>query len=223
MNGRHCHSPPIEYSLPYGRGGRLTSQQGGPQDSPWHWPHFYGESSRGLEGRRRGPLCRKWQGSACGRTSQHSSPGRKGAWYPWNFTLPRKVPPDPAKPTPALSGEQAAFKEFETPWSLAGSGGGPTQPLGQEITFLHRRRTSQVSNPSGQLISLRGRAPPSTGSETPRLGFSQARPSEGMGVTALTCRPGVSWQKAPARARAGGCAKVGSGLTRRGWDEVLQE
>lgn len=148
-------------------------------------------------------------------------PREERSLVPWNFTLPGKVPPDPAKPTPVLSGEQAAFKEFETPWSLAGSGGGPTQPLGQEITFLHRRRTSQVSNPSGQLISLRGRAPPSTGSETPRLGFSQARPSEGMGVTALTCRPGVSWQEGPAR--AGGCAKAGSGLTRRGWDEVLQE
>lgn len=106
-------------------------------------------------------------------------------------------------------------------WQGRVFGGGPTHPLGQEITFLHRRRTSQVSNPSGQLISLGGRAPPSTGSETLRLGFSQARPSEGKGGTALTGRPGLRWQEAPARAR--GCSRVGSRLSRQGWDEVLWE
>lgn len=47
--------------------------------------------------------------------------------------------------------------------------------------FFPPRGTSQVSNPSGRLISLRGRARPSTGSETLGLGFSWARPSEGMG------------------------------------------
>lgn len=36
----------------------------------------------------------------------------------------RQVLPGPAKATPALPGEQVAFKEFETPWNLAGSGRG---------------------------------------------------------------------------------------------------
>ena len=42
----------------------------------------------------------------------------------------------PAQPTPALPREQAAFKEFETPWSLAGSAEGqdPHGP-GAGVTF----------------------------------------------------------------------------------------
>lgn len=82
-------------------------------------------------GRRRQWAALWVTGLSLWQTNWHSSAGRKGTWYPWNFTLPGKVPLGPAKPTPALSGEQAAVKEFETPWSLAGSGGGPLSPWGR--------------------------------------------------------------------------------------------
>lgn len=103
----------------------------------------------------------------------------------------RQVPPGPAKPTPALPGEQVAFKEFETPWTLAGSGRGKAHlapGAGDRFWgFLHLRGTSQVSNPSGWIISRAGRAPfhwiRSSG-----IGFLQGQALQGDGDHTPTCR-----------------------------------
>ena len=100
----------------------------------------------------------------------------------------------PAQPTPALPREQAAFKEFETPWSLAGSAEGqdPHGP-GAGVTF---GASSPQRDFSGvESLWLAHFIHPSTRSDTLGLGFSQARPSDEMRVTPLTCRADLGWRE----------------------------
>lgn len=75
--------------------------------------------------------------------------------------------------------------------------------------LLPSQRVSQVSNPSGWLTSLRGRAPLPPDQKL----WDWASPGPGPnrdGSHTPDSRPDVGWPETPAR--AAGCARTGSGL-----------
>lgn len=129
----------------------------------------------------------------------------------------------PAKATPALPGEQVAFKEFETPWNLAGSGRGmahlaPGAGDNFRAFSISEGLLRYLIPLAGSFHWLAGRASfRSSGSETLGLGFSLARPSKGWGSHRdLQTGPGRRPSKSPTERV--GPNPVGVGSWGPGWE-----